>query len=81
MTGGEPGRAKTRDESASETDQFVIHRLRSKPIEYTVRIRHFVSGGEWMMGVTVMDIVDDDRGHAAVADDLRRAADIVEAGE
>ena len=64
----------------NRSDQFVIHRLRSKPVEYTVKIRHFVSGGEWMMGVTVCDIEENERGRLCVADDLRRAAEIIEGG-
>jgi hypothetical protein len=59
-------------------DQFVIHRLRAKPVEYTVKIRHYVSDGKWMMAVTVYDIEDSERAHLAVADDLRRAAEICE---
>jgi hypothetical protein len=55
-------------------DQFVVHRLRAKPIEYTVKIRHFVSGGVWMMGVTVMDLADTDHNRVSVAADLRHAA-------
>jgi len=62
----------------NEPDQFVIHRLRAKPVEYTVKIRHFVSGGEWMMGVTVCDLADSERNHISVADDLRQAADMLE---
>ena len=59
-------------------DQFVIHRLRAKPVEYTVKIRHFVSGGEWMMGVTVCDIEEGERGRLSVAADLRHAAGMLE---
>lgn len=61
-----------------ESDQFVIYRLRAKPVEYSVRIRHFVSGGEWMMGVTVYDVAESDRAKLAVVDDLRRAIEIFE---
>jgi len=61
-------------------DQFVVHRLRAKPVEYTVTIRHFVSGGEWVMGVTVKDVADSGRDRLSVADDLRRAAEILEDG-
>lgn len=60
------------------SDQFVVHRLRSKPVEYTVRIRHFVSGGEWQMGITVLDIADDDEQRTRIASDLRQAADILD---
>jgi hypothetical protein len=60
------------------SDQFVIHRLRSKPVEYTVRIRHFVVDGEWTIGVLVLDIVEDDEQKLRVAADLRRAADILD---
>jgi hypothetical protein len=60
------------------SDQFVVHRLRSKPIEYTVRIRHFVVAGEWQMGVMVLDIAEDDEQKLRVATDLRRAADMLD---
>lgn len=60
------------------SDQFVVHRLRSKPVEYTVRIRHFVSGGEWQMGVTVLDLAEDDEQRRRVASDLRQAADMLD---
>jgi hypothetical protein len=65
-------------EITGDPNQFVIHRLRAKPIEYTVKIRHFVSGGRWMIGVQVNDLEDSDRARLSVADDLRRVADIVE---
>lgn len=57
------------------SDQFVVHRLRSKPVEYTVRIRHFISGGEWQMGVEVQDVVEDEINRRRVAADLRAAAE------
>lgn len=61
------------------SDQFVVHRLRSKPVEYTVRIRHFVAGGEWQIGVTVMDVADEGPEECIrVASDLRTAADLLE---
>jgi len=74
---------------SGKSDQFILHRLRAKPIEYTVRIRHFVgSGGKWMMGVTVNDIGDglclsrvspeSAIAMRSVADDLRRAIEILE---
>ena len=61
---------------------FVIHRLRSKPVEYTIKIRHFVSGGEWVMGVSVHDVSEPDEvQRERVAADLRRAAELMEEGE
>lgn len=60
------------------SDQFVVHRLRSKPVEYTVRIRHFVVDGKWQLGVTVLDIAEDDEQKSRVAADLRRAADMLD---
>ena len=60
------------------SDQFVVHRLRSKPVEYTVIIRHFVVDGLWQMGVTVQDVSDDDTNHQRVAADLRYAAEMLE---
>jgi hypothetical protein len=65
-------------EPTGKSDQFVVHRLRAKPIEYTIKIRHFVSGGVWMMGVTVCDIEESERARLSVADDLRRAAELCE---
>ena len=60
------------------SDQFIVHRLRSKPIKYTVTINHFVSAGEWQMGVTVQDVGEDDTNRERVAADLRAAADMLE---
>jgi hypothetical protein len=61
---------------------FIINRLRSKPVEYTVAISHYVSGGEWMMGVSVQNVSDpDDVQRGSVAADLRYAADLIEQGE
>ena len=61
---------------------FVIHRLRSKPVEYKIKIRHFVSGGEWVMGVSVHDVSEPDEvQRERVAADLRRAAELMEEGE
>jgi hypothetical protein len=60
-------------------DAFVIHRLRAKPIEYNVGIKHFVANGDWVMGVTVNDVAmetPDER--ARVAEDLRAAAVLIE---
>lgn len=63
-------------------DTFVVHRLRSKPVEYTVKIRHFVSGGEWVMGVSVHDVSEPDEAQKErVAADLRYAAELLETGE
>lgn len=60
-------------------DVFVIKRLRAKPIEYTVRIKHFVSGGEWMMSVGVEGVTEDEVNKSRVSDDLRHAADMMTA--
>jgi len=60
------------------TDQFVIHRLRAKPVEYSVTIRHFVVDGEWQMGVSVSGVSDDDENKKRVSFDLRRAADMID---
>lgn len=60
------------------SDQFVVHRLRSKPIEYTVGIRHFVVAGEWQMGVTVHDVAEGSEERRRVASDLRYAADMLD---
>lgn len=61
------------------SDQFIIHRLRAKPVEYNLKIRHFVIDGEWVMGVTISDVdIEIDEEARRVADDLRRAADMIE---
>lgn len=60
-------------------DEFVINRLRSKPVNYSVQIGHFVSDGEWMMSIGVSDIaLMDDETRGRIAGDLRRAAEIIE---
>lgn len=65
---------------SGDPNQFIIHRLRAKPVEYTVKIRHFVSGGEWYMGVTVCDLADTERDRFSVIADLRHALEILEGG-
>jgi hypothetical protein len=66
----------------SGADAFVIHRLRAKPVEYTVKIRHFVAAGEWVMGVSVHDVADPDEvQRERVAEDLRYAATLLENDE
>lgn len=61
---------------------FVVHRLSAKPVEYTVRITHFVSGGEWVMGASVHDVAGPDAvQRERVAADLRNAADLVETAD
>jgi hypothetical protein len=63
-------------------DAFVINRLRAKPVEYTVKISHYVSGGEWVMGVSVHDVSEPDEVQKErVAADLRYAAELLETGE
>lgn len=59
-------------------NDFVIKRLRSKPVEYTVTIRHFIAAGEWKMSVAVQDVSEDDTNRKRVASDLRRAAEMLE---
>jgi hypothetical protein len=66
------------DPKINRSDLFVIHRLRAKPVEYTVKIRHFVERNEWMIGVIVCDIEENERGRLSVADDLRRCAEMLE---
>ena len=63
---------------ANERDQFVIHRLRAKPVEYTIKIRHFVSGGEWMIGATVCGIEENARAKLSVVEDLRQVIEMFE---
>lgn len=61
----------------SNASPFLIQRLRSKPVEYTVTIRHFVADGDWVMSVCVQDVSDDDINKLRVADDLKRAAAMI----
>ena len=61
-------------------NQFVVHRLRAQPVEYTVTIKHFVSAGEWTMGATVEGVDKDEETRKRVAFDLRTAADWLERG-
>lgn len=57
---------------------FIVHRLRAKPVEYTVTISHFVRDGKWVMSVGVDDVADDRENKLRVAADLRAAADWIE---
>jgi len=63
-------------------DTFVINRLCSKPVEYTVKILHFVSNGEWVMGVSIHDVSEPDEVQKErVAADLIYAAELLETAE
>lgn len=55
-------------------DAFVIHRLRSKPVEYSITIRHYIAAGDWQMSVTVEGAADDNENRCRVAEDLDIAA-------
>jgi hypothetical protein len=57
---------------------FIVHRLRSKPVEYTVTISHFVRSGQWVMSVGVNDIADTREDRLRVAADLAAAARWIE---
>jgi hypothetical protein len=57
---------------------FIVHRLRSKPVEYTLTISHFVRAGEWVMSVGVNDIANTREDNLRVAADLRAAARWIE---
>lgn len=54
--------------------EFIVHRLRAKPVEYTVTIAHFVRAGEWVMSASVKDVGDDTENCLRVADDLEVVA-------
>lgn len=56
---------------------FVVKRLRSKPISYTITISHFVRAGEWVMSVDGVEM--DPENMLRVAADLRKAAEWIEA--
>jgi hypothetical protein len=60
------------------TDRFVIHRLKSKPVSYGVGISHFVSHGEWQMGIEVTGAGEDDENKRRIASDLRAAAEMLD---
>jgi hypothetical protein len=61
------------------SDRFIVHRLRSRPVEYTVTMRHFVSGDRWMMGVAFDGIaLDNAEDRRRVALDLKAAATMLE---
>lgn len=55
-------------------DQFTIHRLRAKPVEYSVVIRHFVAEGEWQMAIELRDVDTDQENRERIAADLEVAA-------
>ncbi len=55
-------------------DAFVIHRLRAKPVEYSFKITHYVRDGEWMLGIEVNDLAEDDETRRRLAADLREIA-------
>lgn len=66
---------------ADPRDAFVIHRLRAKPITYSVEISHFVGDGDWMMSVTVNDVsMENLDERSRVAEDLRACAALIERG-
>jgi hypothetical protein len=60
-------------------NDFVVHRLRSKPVEYTVSISHYVRDGQWVMHIAkISDITVDKENMLRVAADLRMAASWIE---
>lgn len=59
-------------------NRFVINRLRTKPVSYSVRLSHLVIAGEWQMGVEFFDVAGDMENRARIAADLRRAAEMIE---
>lgn len=68
--------------ASTTADSFVVKRLRAKPVEYTVKISHYVSGGAWVMGVSVHDVSEPDEVQKErVAADLRYAAELLETGD
>jgi predicted RNase H-like HicB family nuclease len=59
--------------------EFVVHRLRAKPVEYSVSISHYVRDGQWVMRVAEITGVATDRENMLrVAADLRKAAEWLE---
>jgi hypothetical protein len=59
------------------SDQFIINRLRAKPIEYAVELSHVCDDGEWHLGIAVFDVCEEASSRRRVAGDLRRAAEIL----
>lgn len=59
----------------ADENAFVAHRLRSKPIAYTVRIEHFVEAGQWMTSYSIHDVAGDMENRNRIAADLRKFAD------
>ena len=58
--------------------KFVVNRLRAKPVEYTVRISHFVAAGEWQMAIEIEDIGPMDlENKKRIAADLQLAAELI----
>lgn len=60
------------------SDQFVVHRLRAKPVEYSVDISHFVRDGKWVMQGRVNNIAETKEDMLRVAGDLRALAQWLE---
>ena len=64
--------------SQNDVEAFVVNRLRSKPVSYSVQIDHFVSGDHWQMAASVHGVTEDQVNRERVAADLRHAADLME---
>ena len=59
---------------ADPRDAFVIHRLRAKPVEYSFKVVHFVTDGDWCLGIEVNDLDEDPETKRRLAADLREIA-------
>lgn len=59
------------------TNPFVVARLKAKPVEYAIRISHFVSGGEHQQSVAIEDLHIDAENLKRVAADLQWALDSI----
>jgi len=63
---------------SNDPNMFVKKRIEAEAITYTVEIKHFVSDGEWCMGLAIHDVASDERSRKSIAEDLRFAAGLVE---
>ncbi len=56
---------------------FIVPKLRAKPVTYTVEISHFVQDGQWALAVNPIGVAQDKANRQRVAADLEAAAVIL----
>jgi hypothetical protein len=70
------------DSVIQRQDNFVLHRLRAKPVTYTVEINHFVSDGKWTCRLKLIGIGDlTEQQRKNISADLEWAAEQTKSGE